>query len=150
MRTVYPIGTTLYQPEWCWNGYTLLFRGLQVKLVDMNGRLAHAWTLATDVTQCGTDRARLLKNGNVLVSRGGMHSEDGVLEELDWQGRVVWRCIPEGDIPHHNYLGPHHDVFRKANGNTLLICRQAVPEADLAQVREPAWQGQTIYGDTIL
>jgi hypothetical protein len=150
VRTVYPTGTTLYQPERCWNGYTLLFRGLEVKLVDMNGRMAHAWALATEVTKCGTDRARLLTNGNVLVSRGGMHSEDGVLEELDWEGDVAWRYIPEGKIPHTCYLGPHHDVFRKANGNTLLICRQAVPEEYLGQVREPAWQGQAIYGDTIL
>ena len=71
-----PTGTTLYQPERCWNGYTLLFRGLEVRLIDMSGQLAHAWTLETDVTRCGTDRARLLPNGNVLVSRGGMHYTD--------------------------------------------------------------------------
>jgi hypothetical protein len=140
----------LYRPEQCWNGYTLLFRGLQVKLIDMNGRVAHDWTLETDVTHCGTDRARLLEDGHVLVSRGGMHSEDGMLEELEWEGRVAWRYIPEGSIPHTRYLGPHHDVFRKANGNTLLICRQAVPEPCLARVRDPDWQGQAIYGDTIL
>ena len=38
MRTVVPIGTTLYQPGRCCNGYTLLFRDLHVTLVDMNGR----------------------------------------------------------------------------------------------------------------
>jgi hypothetical protein len=123
---------------------------LQVKLIDMNGQMVHAWVLATDVTERGTDRARLLPNGNVLVSRGGMHSEDGMLEELGWEGDLAWRYIPEGRIPHTRYRGPHHDVFRKANGNTLLICRQAVPETYLAQVREPAWQGQAIFGDTIL
>ena len=38
MRTVYPIGTTLYKPSQCDNGYTLLFRQLQVSLIDMNGQ----------------------------------------------------------------------------------------------------------------
>jgi hypothetical protein len=41
-------------------------------------------------------------------------------------------------------------VTRKDNGNTLLICRQAVPEEYMKEVREPTWQNQTIYGDTIL
>ncbi|MGD8240608.1 MAG: arylsulfotransferase family protein, partial [Armatimonadota bacterium] len=68
----------------------------------------------------------------------------------DWEGELAWRFIPEGQIPHETYLGPHHDVTRKANGNTLVICRHAVPPEYLEQVREPTWQNQTIYGDTIL
>ena len=150
MKTVYPRGTTLYRPEQCANGYTLLFGGLRVSLVDMNGRTANGWQLTTDITQHGTGRAKLLPNGNVLVSRGAMHSTDGVIEEYAWDGELVWRFIPEGGIPHETYLGPHHDVTRKANGNTLVICRHAVPGAFLKQVREPTWQNQTIYGDTIL
>ena len=89
MRTVYPTGTTLYRSDACCNGYTLLFRGLVVRLVDMNGRTVNEWHLETGVTECGTDRARLLENGNVLVSRGGMHSEDGVLQEVDWEGHLA-------------------------------------------------------------
>jgi hypothetical protein len=116
----------------------------------MNGRVVNEWNLETEVTQCGTDRARLLENGHVLVSRGGMHSDDGVIQEYDWDGNVAWQYIPEGQIPHVNYLGPHHDVFRKLDGNTLLVCRQAVPAEHLKRVREPTWQGQTIFGDTIL
>lgn len=116
----------------------------------MNGRIVNAWELPTDVTERGTDRARLLCNGHVLLSRGGMASEDGLLEEYDWDHHRVWHYIPEGTIPHTTYLGPHHDVYRKENGNTLLICRYAVPEAARRQIREPTWQHQTIYGDAIL
>jgi len=150
MRTVYPIGTTLYKPEPCCNGYTILFGGPTVKLVDMNGRSVNEWTLPTDRCPHGTDRARLLPDGNILVSRGGMHSVDGVIEEYDWQHQRVWQYAPEGKIPHTTYRGPHHDVWRKENGNTLVICRQAVPPEYLKDVREPTWQNQTIYGDTIL
>jgi hypothetical protein len=62
----------------------------------------------------------------------------------------VWQFIPEGEIPHERLMGPHHDVWRKDDGNTLLICRQAVPEENLQEVGNPLWQNQQIYGDTIL
>ena len=150
MRTVYPVGTTIYKPDRCLNGYTIIFGGLQVKLVDMNGRVAHGWELDTSMHRHGTDRAHLLKNGHVLVSRGGMTSTDGMIDEYDWDGNLVWRYFPEGKVPHERLMGPHHDVWRKENGNTLLICREAVPEAYLREVRNPLWQNQTICGDTIL
>ena len=150
MRTVYPVGTTLYKPSNCCNGYTIIFGGLYVKLVDMNGRAVHRWRLDTALHNHGTDRAHLLDSGHVLVSRGGMTSTDGMIDEYDWSGDLVWRYIPEGGIPHQRLMGPHHDVWRKENGNTLLICREAVPNEYLEQVCNPLWQNQTICGDTIL
>jgi hypothetical protein len=148
MRTVYPRGTTLYEPSRCANGYTVLF-GNPVRLVDMNGRAVREWSMEDSIHSHGCDRAHLLRNGHMLVSRGGMTSTDGMIDEYDWDGDLVWRYIPEGKVPHTMHLGPHHDVWRKENGNTLLICRQAVPPGHLKEVREPTWQNQTIYGDTI-
>ena len=156
MRTVYPVGTTLYKPDKCCNGYTILWGGRKVKLIDMNGRAVNEWFIDkiknsdTQKSQAGVDRARLLENGNVLVQRGGMMSEDGLLQEYDWEHNLVWEYIPEGKIPHQKLLGPHHDVYRKNNGNTLTICREAVPDKYMSRVREPRWQGQTIYGDVII
>ena len=150
MRTVYPVGTTLYKPEKCCNGYTIVWGGRRVKLVDMNGRAANEWQVATDQIKDGVARAKLLEDGNVLVQRGGMMSETGVVEEHDWDGRLAWQYAPEGTIPHKKLLGPHHDVFRKDNGNTLLICRDPVPEEWMKRVREPRFQGITIYGDAII
>ena len=150
MRTVYPVGTTLYQPGKCFNGYTILWRGPLVKLIDMNGRSVNEWQLGELGVKVGVDRAKLLPNGNVLVQRGGMMSEDGAIEEYDWDGDLAWQYIPEGTVPHKTLLGPHHDVCRKSNGNTLLICRHAIPHEYLKKVRNPMFQNQTIYEDTIL
>jgi len=150
MRTVYPVGTTLYKPGKCFSGYTVLWQGDAVKLIDMNGRTVNRWPIDMQANSAGVDRAKLLENGNVLVQRGGMTSENGCIEEYDWDHNLAWQYIPEGKIPHKEYLGPHHDVFRKPNGNTLLICRHAAPPEYLKQVREPTWQNQTICGDTIL
>ena len=150
MRTVYPTGTTLYKPDECWNGYTILWRGALVKLIDMNGRSVNEWPIDRTTSDAGVGRARLLRDGHILVQRGGMMAENGVIEEYDWDHRRVWQFIPEGTVPHQNLLGPHHDVFRKENGNTLLICREAVPEEYMKLVREPRFVNHTIYGDAIL
>jgi len=40
--TVYPLGTTVYKPEKCWNGFTILSVDKGV-LIDMNGNLVHLW-----------------------------------------------------------------------------------------------------------
>lgn len=91
MKTVYPVGTTLYKPDKCCNGYTILWGGRKVKLIDMNGRTVNEWFVNEiksgdgKKSQVGVDRARLLENGNVLVQRGGMMSEDGLLQEYDWE-----------------------------------------------------------------
>jgi len=158
MRTVYPVGTTLYQPDRCCNGYTILWDGPGVRLIDMNGRTVNHWrVIPADVSFAdskeahpGVARARLLADGNVLVQRGPMMSQHGCIQELDWDHNRVWEYIPEGKAPHKQYLGPHHDVYRKSNGNTLLICRHAVPDEYLERVRDPRFCGRTIYGDVIL
>ncbi len=72
-------------------------------------------------------------------------SVDGGVQEYDWDSRLVWDYSPPS-----GYLGPHHDVFRKTNGNTLLICREAVPEEYMKEVREPKFRNIIIYGDAIL
>ena len=40
--SVYPLGTTLYKPDKCWNGFTIL-SSEEGRLIDMNGNLVHLW-----------------------------------------------------------------------------------------------------------
>ena len=40
--SVYPLGTTIYKPDKCWNGFTIL-SSEEGRLIDMNGNLAHLW-----------------------------------------------------------------------------------------------------------
>ena len=156
MRTVFPTGVTLYEPDQCFGGYTILWRGTSVRLVDMNGRTAHEWN--NDIGGSGNRvvRARLLPNGHVLIAANSptlqteMMSQTGLIRELDWDGNIVFDFVPEGTIPHENLLGPHHDVFRKTNGNTLLICREEVPKELMYVVEDPARRDITLYGDAVL
>lgn len=49
--TVFPTGTTIYKPEKCWNGWTVLSNVTtgeerlhrSVPLYSMNGELVHVW-----------------------------------------------------------------------------------------------------------
>jgi hypothetical protein len=149
MRTVYPVGTTLYKPGQCWNGYTLLWHGRTAKLVDMNGRTVHGWQCNAGGIEHSVSRARLLQDGNLLVQRGGMMDRDGAIQEYAWDGDMVWDYTHVYN-PREAFLGLHHDVYRKENGNTLLICRVPVPEAYMSRVRDAEFKAMTLYVDAIL
>ena len=149
MRTVYPVGTTLYKPDRCANGYTLLWRGTEPRLIDMNGRVVHRWRCSAGEIEYGVSRARLLQNGHLLVQRGGMMDRDGAIQEYDWGGQLVWDYTHRYN-PRPELLGLHHDVFRKPDGNTLMICRVPVPEAYAAHVRDATFKRMTLYADAIL
>ncbi len=149
MRTVYPVGTTLYKPDRCWNGYTLLWQGRMPKLIDMNGRTIHEWVCDAGGIDYAVSRARLLQDGNLLVQRGGMMDRDGAIQEYDWDGRMVWDYTHTYN-PRDEFLGLHHDVFRKDDGNTLMICRVPVPESYMSRVRDAEFKTMTLYVDAIL
>jgi len=40
--SIYPLGVTIYKPDKCWNGFTILSSD-EGRLVDMNGNLVHLW-----------------------------------------------------------------------------------------------------------
>ena len=119
MITVYPIGTTIYNPEKCYNGYTLFnyITQAKVRLIDMNGNVVHEWKIQTP-------RAKLLKNGNLLVI------ERGKIREYSWDGEVVWEYEPPG-------RHPHHDFQRLDNGNTLVLCTEDLPDEYREKIKDP-------------
>ncbi len=42
--SVFPTGTTIYNPEKCWNGYTLMpIKKVGAVLIDMNGNVVKVW-----------------------------------------------------------------------------------------------------------
>ena len=95
----------------CCNGYTLIdSMYLYPTLIDMNGTVIHQWKSHTPIP------AKLLPGGFLLTSYkyrffGYANGDDSALEEMDWNGTVVW-----------NYSGwedgrarQHHDFEREGN-----------------------------------
>jgi hypothetical protein len=100
---------TIHDPERSWAGYTLLFYERRVPmLVDMNGRLVHAWPSVRAVS-----RARLTPSGHLLYI-----AVDDSLVEVDWDGQFV-RSFRTGNGKYF----PHHDLQWTTDDGLLGIFR---------------------------
>jgi hypothetical protein len=116
----FPRGLITSRPE-VTPGYVLFNPTLSdtAYLVDNQGRVVHQWETRFGA---GGD-IELLPNSHLL--RGGRDPENlrfkaggtgGILQELDWDGRVVWEWRLSDDRRVH-----HHDVTALPNGNVLLL-----------------------------
>ena len=143
MKTVFPIGTTLYQPGTCFNGYTLISGAGLAKLIDMNGRTAHQWLVDPDKTKGFIHRARLMPDGRLMLLFGPKGGGYGHVEEFSWAGQLLWDYRPEDGKP-------HHDFYPTPEGNVLLICSMPVPQEIVETIEDPRRRALTIQGDTIV
>jgi len=130
----WPTGVTVYKPDKCYNGYTVVvpYRSTLMFLIDMRGRVVHAWR-ADPEREAESWFLRRLPNGNWLtLNHRSRLAEDASspdrapssyaidlfeseVVELDWEGNVVWRYeAPKGWLI-------HHDMARLQNGNTLIL-----------------------------
>jgi hypothetical protein len=135
------VGTTQYDPVRAYNGYVLYCPVIiedqpsDVYLVNMSGAVVHQWRVPI-----GALRARLLPNGNLLVTgfnakkkpgRPGakpyyIGGATGWLLEVDWAGKEVFR---------HEDLNMHHDVARLSNGHYMYLAWDPVPTALRKHIR---------------
>ncbi len=119
-----PIGLT-FSSEGACDVYTLFssVRGHHATLIDIQGRIVHQWH-----HEEGIQHLKLLDNGNLLIQTlppedaGGAEligGSAGALIELDWEGNT---------IREHRDVMMHHDYVRLANGNTLYLAWDRIPE----------------------
>jgi len=91
-QTVYPTGTTIYDPERSWNGFTVLSPlGTQaVLVVDMNGNVVKRWD---GFNNSAGGPARVFPGGIVMSANGARppHQESLELVRKDFAGAVLWR-----------------------------------------------------------
>jgi hypothetical protein len=120
-------------------GYTL-YAPLELKrtyLMDLAGNEVHSWKTATQPGLLGylLPNGHLLRAGNLKTK--GVWEEGrgagGVVEELDWDGKVVWQY----EVADETQL-QHHDIEPLPNGNVLILAweRKTKDEA-LAAGRNP-------------
>jgi hypothetical protein len=84
--SVYPMGTTIYKPDKCWNGFTIL-PGTDSRLVDMNGNLVKLWKDANGFPP------KVYPGGYLLSSSGSWKygfQDDLDVQVLDFNDKVVW------------------------------------------------------------
>lgn len=89
--SVYPMGTTIYDPEKAWSGYTLMpINGIGAVLIDMNGNVVKTWRDLQGFPN------KLLPGGYVMGSLGMRdpqfaYQDQTDVVQVDWDGKVVWK-----------------------------------------------------------
>ncbi len=133
-----PTGVLQWNKEKAYEGYTLVTPSFSKStyLVDMEGDIVHEWESTTPPGLY----AELLPNGNLLRGTRPPHTTmnfggtAGGVEEIDWEGKVVWAYYMKGDMYTH-----HHCFKRAPNGNTFLLGWELkTREECLAAGRDPA------------
>lgn len=116
--SVYPTGTTIYDPERAWSGYTVLSPlGTQAAIViDMNGAVVKRWD---DYNNSAGGPARVLPGGTVVGASGARppHQEAIELVQRDFDGTVTWRFDRNEQVATRDgaaiaSLRQHHDWQR--------------------------------------
>ncbi len=150
-QTVFPTGTTIYNPAEAYSSYVLISDHTavgnhssarvreegeaaipgDVRLIDMNGKVVHTWEVAPFFNK----RSRLLPNGNLVYA-----GPNKTIYEYDWDGNVVWT---------HEGIGSINDMRILPNNNRLLIAHEPIPEEFQRQVRDveiAPWWGPRLRG----
>ena len=151
MRTVYPLGTTIYDPDRCQNGYTLVHAS-NISLVDMNGNTVHKWDFDLGRSPKLLDKGNLVfcemmapaapygagqillpdsADGTASASSEGDEWRQGNVREYDWDGELVWEHLVGGKSKAGTV------AERLANGNTLFMYEEPLREEHIAHFHGP-------------
>ena len=110
--SVYPTGTTIYEPGAAWNGYTVLspLGTKAVLVIDMNGTVVKRWDGFDD---SAGGPARVLPGGSVIAASGSRapHQESLEIVQRDFDGKVLWRF-------------DHNVQIQMPDGKTIWALRQ--------------------------
>ena len=150
--SVYPTGTTIYDPERSFNGYTVLSPlGEQaVVVIDMNGKVVKQWD---GYVNSAGGPARILPGGHVVgaVGNNPPRQESLALVQRDFDGNVIWQFDRNEQITRDGAqvwaLRQHHDWQREdfpagyyspaftpgtAGTNTLVLTHTTHADEDVA------------------
>ena len=170
--SVYPTGATAYDPEKCWNGYTIFqAKDVGATLIDMNGAVVQQWQGLHGFPN------RILPGGYVMGSTGARNPTYGFQDQLDlvqvdWDGNVVWKFdqyefIEDPGEESQWMARQHHDYQREGNpagyytpgmeptvdkGNTLIVTHKDVNNPKISAMTllddviiEVNWEGEIIW-----
>src|SRR5262245_26508704 len=111
-QSVYPTGTTIYEPARAWNGYTVLspLQTQAVLVIDMNGNGGKRWE---GVNNSAGGPARVLPAGLLVPASGARpHNQESLeLVQQDFDGKVIWQSS-------------HNAQIKTREGSTIWSARQ--------------------------
>jgi hypothetical protein len=170
--TIYPTGTTLYDPEKCFNGYTVYeAKEGGVLIIDMNGREVQYFKGLHGFPP------KLLPGGQLIAQTGERSTKFSTqdkydLVQVDWDGNILWRfnqyeyIDDPGDTPRW-MARQHHDFQREGNpvgyyvpgmdpkvdsGNTMILGHKNITVPEITNIPllddtiyEIDWEGNLLW-----
>ena len=144
--SIYPTGTTRYDPVRAYNSYVLFTGGDNVsRLIDLNGNSVHEWKDAGGFSSFIDPALINGQKGHVFLTLAtaegtGVDLVPGrvsnrlskTIGELDWEGKTVWEF---GSKAPGGLAQQHHDWARLPNGNTLVLSNILLPIKGFKQPR---------------
>jgi len=170
--SVYPTGATIYDPEKCWNGYTVFqAKEIGALLIDMNGTGVKLWKGLHGFPN------KILPGGYVLGHTGERPNAYGMqdqidLVQVDFDGKIAWKFnrweyIEDPGEEAQWMARQHHDYQREGNpvgyyvpnmdplvdrGNTFMLSHKNVVNPDITDKRllddviiEVTWEGDVVW-----
>ena len=171
--SVYPTGATIYDPDRCWNGYTIFpAKEVGAMLIDMNGSEVKLWKGLHGMPN------KMLPGGYVLGSTGERNTTFGIQDHLDlvqvgWDGTIEWKFnryeyIEDLGEESQWMARQHHDYQREVNpvgyyvpgmdplvdkGNTLILSHKNLVNPKISDkpliddiIIEVTWDGELVWG----
>lgn len=142
-QTVFPTGTTIFDPDRAWSGFTVLspLATPAVPVIDMNGAIVKRWD---GFNNSAGGPARVLPGGYVIAANGARPPNQESLEvvERNFDGEVQWRFSRNEEVTaadgqkiwaarqHHDwqrqdfpagYYSPESRPNPESNDRTLLL-----------------------------
>jgi hypothetical protein len=170
---VYPTGTTIYDPDRAWNGYTVLspLATQAVLVIDMNGNVVKRWE---GFNNSAGGPARVLPGGVVVAASGARppYQESVELIQQNFDGTVRWRFSRNEEIKTREGTTmwssrQHHDWQRESfpagyyspdstpaieGGSTLILTHTNRTQPKVADVPleddrliEVSWNGDIVW-----
>lgn len=168
---IYPTGTTIYDPDKTFSGYTVFPSAKGALLIDMNGNEVQLWAGLSGFPN------KILPGGYVLGSTGERDVRYGYQDQLDlvqvdWDGKIVWKfdkteLIEDPGTAPRFLARQHHDYQRQGSstgyyapgaqplstsGNTLILTHENVYQPAVTDKRllddkfiEVTWDGKIIW-----
>lgn len=170
--SVHPMGTTIYDPEKAWSGYTIMpVSGVGAVLIDMNGNVVKTWKDLQGFPN------KMLPGGYVMGSLGVRPAQFGYQDQtdvvqVDWDGNVVWKfdkheLIKDEGREEQWMARQHHDYQREGNpvgyyvpgmepktdgGHTFILCHEDTYNKRISDKRllddvflELDWEGNIVW-----
>ncbi len=135
----WPTGVTVYHPDRCYNGYTLVHgrgpwdpvRGISAEqvdrwhLIDMEGQVVHEF-YGNPATQRGSQLFERVANGHYI-------SNGNSIIEQDWDGNIVWSLSSDFRVDARP-TGFHHDIQKTSEHTYLAMVADRVDAPQVSRV----------------